>query len=494
MPGYSRRSFLSTAATIPFALWLETTGKAFAQPSAPLVRYEAYSTTGQAMLRKYDAAVGTMKSSYGPANPGSWVFHWYIHAVRPDTTKAAAIANYLANGANPVDMALAQETWDTCQAHHPGQVENFFLPWHRMYVYFFEQEIRYLSGDPNFTLPYWNYSAADRTHQILPPAFKNGSLFQGNRSPGVNQDQPINQIPGPRVNPLKDLGLEILKKSTYSQSGADGGFNSGLDFGLHGNVHTLIGDLTNMGKIEWAAQDPVFWVHHCNIDRIWASWNRNGGLNPTNQPSWMNQQFVFPDQNGRRVVGTIRDFLDIGALNYTYDAFEPAPPGFAPSPLPSGQTRIPRSPSTPEAENVGLGTGEVRVTLQPQSPQPRNAFAATVRTLTAGRKMYLVLDKLQANAQPGVIYDVYLNLPPGTPPAKRATYWAGSINFFSVSAHAGREAADPDKFRSFDVTNLLTTQRAAGTLPDNPEVSIIPSGTPSSTAQPIVGEILLIQQ
>lgn len=25
---------------------------------------------------------------------------------------------------------------------------------------------------------------------------------------------------------------------------------------------------------EYAAFDPIFWVHHANVDRLWASWQR----------------------------------------------------------------------------------------------------------------------------------------------------------------------------------------------------------------------------
>jgi len=35
----------------------------------------------------------------------------------------------------------------------------FFLPWHRQYVLEFEQICRDLSGDPDFALPYWNWTA-----------------------------------------------------------------------------------------------------------------------------------------------------------------------------------------------------------------------------------------------------------------------------------------------------------------------------------------------
>ena len=38
----------------------------------------------------------------------------------------------------------------------------------------------------------------------------------------------------------------------------------------HGDVHVGVGGW--MGSVPTAAQDPIFWLHHCNIDRLWNRW------------------------------------------------------------------------------------------------------------------------------------------------------------------------------------------------------------------------------
>ena len=164
----------------------------------------------------------------------------------------------------------------TCQAHGGGGIhEDYFLPWHRMYLFYFEDIIRGVLNDDDFSLPYWNYSASDPgIHGVIPPEFtkKNdatfGSLYQQNRNTGVNGGQPIDS--GELDDPLS---LESLSQCTYSPNGAEEGFCMKLDNGLHGNVHVEVGDETNMGTVPNAAGDPIFWLHHCNIDRLWASWN-----------------------------------------------------------------------------------------------------------------------------------------------------------------------------------------------------------------------------
>jgi tyrosinase len=154
------------------------------------VRHEARTAEGKKMLAIYAKAVAKMKKL--PAtDPDSWVFQWYTHAVRGDKTKAGELMAIFGAGPSPNKM-LAQNMWDTCQAHMPPNIEDDFLPWHRMYVYYFEEIIRAVSGQKEFTLPYWNYSVAGPEHGVIPPEFTKPkdplyqSLYIENRNPGVN--------------------------------------------------------------------------------------------------------------------------------------------------------------------------------------------------------------------------------------------------------------------------------------------------------------------
>lgn len=50
-------------------------------------------------------------------------------------------------------------------------------------------------------------------------------------------------------------------------------FSSQLE-GVHNGVHNNVGGLTNpqghMGTVDYAAFDPIFWLHHVNVDRLTA--------------------------------------------------------------------------------------------------------------------------------------------------------------------------------------------------------------------------------
>jgi tyrosinase len=496
MVALTRRSFVAGAATIPFALWFER--YAFAQP--PLVRFNALSPQGQAMLKVYAKAVNKMQTATAEGDPKSWVFQWYTHSVKGSTTKAAELTRIFP--APSPQRNLAQDMWSTCQAHGGGN-EDFFLPWHRMFVYFFESIVRKVSGVPTFTLPYWNYSAAGAVHGVTPAEFRQPNdpnlkpLFVAKRNPNANSGMNI-----AKGQPGDPLNLSSLAQCVYSASGNIPGFNMALDSGLHGTVHVLVGNGQNMGAVPWAAGDPIFWMHHSNIDRLWASWNAAGRKNPVNA-AWLAKTFVFADAQGQKVVAKIQDFVDIAKLKYSYDRLEPVPAcRVAGSIILSSVDSVKRRAAV--SAPVALGAAPVRATLEPAAPPAGAAGGAAaslstqIAALPANRHLYLVLKGLRAEALPEVLYHVYLEVPSDTAPEKREDLYVGAINFFDA-VHGDHPAGAPaapggSRFFSFDVTDLAKTLRAKGALSAKPTVTIVPVGQPAAEAKAVVGEITLVEQ
>jgi tyrosinase len=480
-PRPSRRALLAAGAggaalgAIPFSTWIEQ--QAWGQ--GPRVRHNAYSPQGKAMLQKYQAGVSRMmNTSLTPeANPLSWTFQWYTHQVKSPPGMASELSRIYPQ-ANAPHRALAQQMWDTCQAHN-GQNEDFFLPWHRMFVYYFELIVRQASYEPSFTLPYWNYS--NPAQAALPPEFlvTGSPLYRSSRNSGPNSGA---QIPASLVN------LGALKDTTYSASGAAQGFCADLDFGLHGNVHVWVGNNQGMGSVPWAGNDPIFWMHHCNVDRLWASWNRGNCKNPT-YAAWLNQQFVFSDINGTKVVATVKNFNDIGALGYTYDAFEPA--SCAPS------RRFNPALLATLAQEIVIPRTPLRVNLTPPPPRPQVKtllLSEQVKALEPTKSVYLVLKDARAAAAPGVVYGVYLDLPEGAAPSESSANYVGTINFFGVTMMGDKMAAMKPRTFSLDVTDQIKALSAKGALGATPAVTLVPQGEPNETAKPTIGQIQLVSQ
>lgn len=503
----SRRRFLAGAAAIPFALWFEK----YAAAQGPLVRCEAYTPDGQAMLAKYAAAVKKMME-LPEGDPRNWIFQWYSHAVKRGVTKNEEIARVFTNQADP-HRALALEMWSTCQSHFgaPGFKSRYFLPWHRMYVFYFERIVRSLSGDPKFTLPYWNYSTNDQAkHGVIPPEFRKpsdpvyGKLYvegrNGGANAGVNAGRPID-----RGQPANLLGLSALAECEYDPRRGARGFcaeiDGGMRAGIHGFVHGLVGDRFNMGDVPWAAKDPIFWLHHCNIDRLWASWNKGGRRNPTDD-DWTKTPFIFADENGNRVVAKAEDFAETEKLGYKYDAYEPVPAcPTPPGPLTGAAAAIQTRAAVP-TKGIELGDSPVRVTLEPP-PASTLLLSAHVRNLRSNRRIYLVVRDIRANTQPGVLYHLFLEAPSGNPPVQVETHHVGTLSFFDAvdpgdhGGHGGAvaPATTPDRPPlTFDVTNLVKNLREDRRLPERPTLTIAPSGAPAADAKPVVGDISLVEQ
>lgn len=61
----------------------------------------------------------------------------------------------------------------------------------------------------------------------------------------------------------------VTRRSTYDQ------FRSGLEISPHGNVHVVVGGSGgDMSRMQ-SPNDPLFWLHHGFVDKIWADRQKN---------------------------------------------------------------------------------------------------------------------------------------------------------------------------------------------------------------------------
>ncbi|KAG5799174.1 hypothetical protein H9Q69_001806 [Fusarium xylarioides] len=81
-----------------------------------------------------------------------------------------------------------------------------------------------------------------------------------------------------KVMPLKDQPGAPLERA------------SGSIEGFHGQYHFIIGgDGGHMDFIEMAAFDPIFWMHHCQIDRLFAVWQAANYEPDKEKEHWFNE-------------------------------------------------------------------------------------------------------------------------------------------------------------------------------------------------------------
>jgi tyrosinase len=291
--------------------------------------------------------------------------------------------------------------------------------------------------------------------------------------------------------------------TAYTDTGGSAGFCRNLDGGLHGAIHVNIGTSRGMGAIPFAASDPIFWIHHCSIDRVWASWNRAGGRNPTDA-TFLDEAFVFADGNGQRVRRTVGEMIDASPRDYVYDRYLDRPedsPPFSEQPFVVASRSF---ASRPSASGVQLGAGARRVELDTGvatgAPVPRSRRFSAPAPAAPGapkRRYYLRLEDVRTNAPPGIGYDVYINVPQGGRPTRSDAGYAGTINFFGSvphehSGHARRAGPVRTNNVSLDVTRVVEQLRAQGRDTGGLSVTLVPVGTPNANTTPTIGRISLM--
>jgi hypothetical protein len=157
---------------------------------------------------------------------------------------------------------------------------------------------------------------------------------------------------------------------------------------------------------------------------------------------------------------------------------------------PAGQVRARTKPGT----RVELKSEPVEATLEPERGAPKG-IAEFVKALKPGGKLHVVLLGPGTEAPPGVLYGVYLDLPPMATREQKRSHSVGAINFFNFIGYESDEAKDsPDRRAvSLDVTEVAKRLQREGKLRAKPVITIAPIGKPKPTAKPIVSEIRLVE-
>jgi tyrosinase len=111
-----------------------------------------------------------------------------------------------------------------------------------------------------------------------------------------------------------------------------------------------------------------------------------------------------------------------------------------------------------------------------------------------GQKLYLMITSLRTNAQPEVLYEVFLGLPPGIAPERGSIHFVGTFNFFNAETGTPAGGTDRSRFFSYEVTDLIRALQTRNLLGDTLTVTIVPSAKPNVAAAPVVGEVTLVRQ
>ena len=411
-----------------------------------------------------------------PGTPWDPTVEWYARAVRamqarpiksPTSWKYQAAIHEYENGTAPNTEPLNTLPSSTERARFWTQCQHnswFFLPWHRIYLAYFEQivaaTVAGLGGPGDWALPYWNYSDLSKPQtRSLPPAFFLAKLPDGSpnpllvpgRRPGANTGQII-------ANATHvDLSVCLADPEFTGQPGGNPGFGGpkttfnhggGFPFGKvegtpHGSMHVRVGGF--MGAFNSAGLDPLFWLHHCNIDRLWEVWRK---ISPTHKDpvdaAWLSQSFEFHDANGVVVAQMPSQFQSIktAPLPYDYDDVSspiaaPVGPAAAPIAAAAGVTvtsqKIPEMVGATSAPVVLSGKpATVQIAVDtPVGPAAAAAGVALAPATNPDAQLYLNIENVTGSGE-AESYQVYVNVPSGDDPHTHPELFAGLLPMFGL--------------------------------------------------------------
>ncbi|KAL1798113.1 hypothetical protein ACET3X_002150 [Alternaria dauci] len=171
-----------------------------------------------------------------------------------------------------------------------------FFPWHRIYLHLFEEQLKKRCGYQG-SLPYWDWTL-DNPDIHNAPVWDNFTGFGGNGGGVTGTALPnatcVSDGPLSSMKPLyfnakrmphclsrafvhldaegvyaQALGpeawLKILNQTDYDS------FRRDMDDTVHNTIHGAVGgDFLDINS----SNDPIFYLHHAQLDRLWWIWQK----------------------------------------------------------------------------------------------------------------------------------------------------------------------------------------------------------------------------
>lgn len=394
----------------------------------------------------------------------------------------------------------------------------YLLPWHRAYLVMYERIIRRLTHNEDWAFPFWDWT----TTPTIPAVFSSPTTPDGKTNWLYNADQGWKRTwPATKPMPPEIVGPDvlttILSSTSYEEFGTSksprqnsldpswvsrgGGVQGVLESRPHNLVHNNIGGWMPTAS---SPRDPIFFMHHANIDRIWTVWNlRNAN---SSDPMWTDMVFSdnFWNADGSSWSPKVFDLTEPEQLGYGYGltgfaiASAAAPPRvlelrnrlsaiLAGAASPTGQAGAPVTVSM-ENDKAATATrpleislavpGDILQTVRRQPPlgsgvSTMNFAAVQERAATSPRALAFLRDVMVTDART-TLFRVFVDgegISPSTPISD--PHYVGTFGVFNHGAHGTHEAPS----FVFDLTPTLRRlgPDASGTSTNQVRLVLVPT-------------------
>ncbi|KAA0585201.1 tyrosinase family protein (plasmid) [Azospirillum oryzae] len=524
---FSRRDFLASTAAVAGASMLPFAPARAA--TAKYIRYSATSDEGKAMLRSYATAVQRMVN-LPPDHPHNWFRNAFVHfmdcphgnwwfyvwhrgylgyfeeTVRKysdnpnfafpywDWTVLPQIPNEMFDGAlTPVSEAFLPHTkdlktftayikpamkkyWDTLNAAQRKQLDirgysSFDKLWDDVTgcshgkcdpgneAFAATDRARYLSRE--------NPKLDDKTAKACSPhTVLTGLLPVDYYNADVTRSFTSSKTASHNVMPGGNTQFSVLEGQPHNLVHNCIGGVGPWDPGPYGNMTNFLSPV-----------DPVFFLHHANMDRLWDVWTRKQqrlGLPilPTDKEelSQLSREpfLFFVRADGSYVLdGRAGDYLSTERFQYEYrHGFGDAESAQVAAANPSAQVKA------PVRGTVAKGVGSVQLSAAPSSPVVMAVKVSRPAGTGASRN-----------------FDLLINAPAGvTKVAADSPYYGGTIGFFGPAMHGMADDATftlplPQAAHTAALAQSPTANAAAPAASATLEVRLVPTnGSPTTTA------------
>lgn len=446
-----------------------------------------------------------------PSDPLSWFFQAAIHGVTKEAIERATKDD--ANVPNVVKY------WNQCP--HKGESSANFLPWHRGYTYHFEQILRLHTGDPSFSLPYWNYHP--KKNRKFPREFGVEHL-DGNLENNV--DENINPLfhaardfyfagyehPFAKGLPLLALSDTAVDISLPMRAAAffGGTEREGLGGGVadtdastrgllesypHDHIHRSVGGIVTaanpvrpddpdcqvalgaMSTPPTAGFDPIFCVHHANIDRLWAKWSCMPGKKWGKLPprSWFEERpWFFFDTNGNVVNEPRKSYFDHHALGVRfYDEDASCKPLSLPEmtdslfemPVAGGAKsftlrKLARTATGVAVPAISQSSIAISITKHDELRTTLTKFRSPIVLTQVQDRIFMRLEDVRIGKIQGTGFDVHVTAAPDSILTRESESFAGSITLFRHPSMADGHGMHSEVDGSDSMTEIFDVSSA----------------------------------